>query len=172
MLEGTEAFIRRYTAHLESLMTPDNTILARLVAALKQVPLQPARSFYEAYVACNMTMGLSYSFEPGRIDNYLWPYYERDLAAGKTSPEEALTLLRAMFSDIDAGQGHPGVTHVTIGGTYPDGSPCYNALTEISIRAIAGLRTPNVTLRVRRDMPDYIWNAALENIKKGCSSRF
>ena len=169
VLDGTECFIRRYTAHLESLMTPDDTTLARLVAALKQVPLQPARNFYEAYIACSMTMGLSASFEPGRIDHYLWPFFEQDLEAGKTSPEEALTLLRALFADIDAGQGHPGVTHVTIGGTNADGTPSYNALTEICIRAIAGLRTPNVTLRVRRDMPDNIWNAALENIKNGCS---
>jgi len=169
VLEGTECFVRRYVAHLESLITPDDPILTRLIAALKQVPLQPARSFYEAYVACSMTMGLSASFEPGRIDHYLWPFYEQDLAVGKTSPEEALMLLRSLFADIDAGQGHPGVTHVTIGGTNADGTPSYNALTEISIRAIAGRRTPNVTLRVRKDMPDYIWNAALENIKNGCS---
>ena len=169
VLEGTECFVHRYVAHLESLLTSGSTILTRLIDALKQVPLGPARNFYEAYVACSMTMGLSASFEPGRIDNYLWPYYEKDLAEGRTSPEKAYELIRALFVDIHDGMGHPGVTHVTIGGTYPDGSPCYNALTEIAIRAIAGLRTPNVTLRVRRDMPDYIWNAALENIKNGGS---
>ena len=169
VLDGTETFIFRYITYLESLAADGDPTLTRLVKALKQVPLQPARSFYEAYVACSMAMGLSGSFEPGRIDNYLWPYYEKDLATGKTSPEEAYTLIRAMFADINNTIGHPGVTHVTIGGTNPDGSPCYNALTEIAIRAIAGIRTPNVTLRVRRDMPDFIWDAALENIKNGGS---
>lgn len=169
VLDGAETFVRRYVADLEARMTPGNEILGRLIQALRQVPLGPARNFYEAYVACSMTMGLSGCFEPGRIDHYLWPYYQQDLAMGKTSPEEALWLLRELFADIDASQGHPGVTHVTIGGTNADGSPCYNALTKLCIRAIAGHRTPNVTLRVRRDMPDDIWNAALENIKNGCS---
>lgn len=172
VLEGTEAFVRRYAASLENLLetyTGDCQPLRRLATALKQVPLLPARNFYEAAVASSMTMGLAGNFEPGRIDNYLWPYYEKDLAEGKTSPQEAYALIRAIFADIDTCCGHPGVTHVTIGGTNPDGSPNYNALTEISIRAIAGLRAPNVTLRVRRDMPDYIWDAALENIKNGFS---
>ena len=169
MLEGTETFIQRYVAYLESLATEDNAVLIRLVEALKQVPMKPARNFYEAYVACSTAMGLTYCFEPGRIDNYLWPYYEKDLAEGKITYDEAFRLIRAMFADIERGMGHPGVTHVTIGGTYPDGAPCYNELTEIAIRAIAGLRTPNVSLRVRKDMPDNLWNAALENIKNGCS---
>ena len=172
ILEGTETLVRRYTASLEALLetyTGDCRTLRRLVTALQQVPLLPARDFYEAVVACSMTMGLAANFEPGRIDNYLLPYYEKDLTQGKTSPQEAYTLIRAIFEDINNGIGHPGVTHVTIGGTNADGSPSYNALTEICIRAIAGLRTPNVTLRVRRDMPDYIWDAALENIKNGGS---
>lgn len=168
VLEGTEEFVRRYAAYLDCLESKTSD-LTRLAEALKQVPLKPARNFYEAFTCANMVMGLTWNFEPGRIDNYLWPYYEKDLAEGKISPEEAFRLIRAMFADINGAMGHPGVTHVTIGGTYPDGSPCYNALTEICIRAIAGLRTPNVTLRVRRDMPDDIWNAALENIKNGGS---
>ena len=172
VLEGTEAFVRRYTAKLEDMLSGysgDAATLSRLAEALRQDPLHPARSFYEAYVSCSMAMGLAGNFELGRLDCYLYPYYEKDLAQGKVTPQEAHRLIRAMFEDIDRGLGHPGVTHVTVGGSYPDGSPCYNALTEICIRAIAGLRTPNVTLRVRPDMPDFLWNAALENISKGCS---
>ena len=167
VIAGTECFIHRYTAYLESLITEENATLIRLVEALKQVPLKPARSFYEAYVSCNMVMGLTGHFEPGRIDNYLWPFYEKDLTDGKTSPEEAVSLIRTMFEDIDNATGHPGVTHVTIGGTNADGSSSYNDLTVLCIKAIAGLRCPNLTLRVRRDMPDEIWDAALENIKNG-----
>ena len=167
VIAGTECFIHRYTAYLESLITEENATLIRLVEALKQVPLGPARNFYEAYISCNMTMGITGCFEPGRIDNYLWPFYKKDLEEGKTSPEEAFSLIRTMFEDIDGAMGHPGVTHVTIGGTNADGSSSYNDLTVLCIKAIAGLRCPNVTLRVRRDMPDEIWDAALENIKNG-----
>lgn len=172
MVEGVETFLQRYLRHLEETLSSkdsDTAHLFRLMDALRKVPLEPASSFFEAWVSGCMAMSLSGNYEPGRLDAYLWPYYERDLAAGKTSPEEAYTLIRALFEDIDNSIGHPGVTHVTIGGTNPDGSACYNALTEICIRAIAGLRTPNVTLRVRKDMPDSIWNAALNNLGKGCS---
>ena len=172
VLAGTEDFVRRYLTYLEGLLPDYNgnkATLLRLVDALRQVPLKPARDFYEAYVATSMAMGLSACFEPGLIDRYLYPYYERDLAAGKITSEEAFLLIRAMFADIERFMGHPGVTHVTIGGTYADGSPCYNELTVLCIKAIAGLRTPNVTLRVRKDMPDEVWEAALDNISRGCS---
>lgn len=172
VLEGTECCVRRYGAYLEGLLSDyegDRETLRRLAEALKRVPLLPARNFYEAYVSCCMVMALAGNYEPGRLDCYLYPYYARDLAEGRISREEAFRLLQAMLVDINENVGHPGAVHVTIGGTYADGSPCYNDLTVLCIRAIAGLRTPNVTLRVRRDMPDEIWDAALENIGKGCT---
>lgn len=170
VLEGVTNYLSRYQKHLEQqlCLSPD-PLLHRVAEALKQVPMHPARSFFEAYVSAYMAMALAGNFEPGRMDHYLWPYYEADLSAGRTTPEEAFRLIRAMYEDIDASQGHPGVTHVTIGGTNADGSPCYNELTLLCIRAIAGLRTPNVTLRVRKDMPDDIWDAALQNLGHGCS---
>ena len=163
MLEGTEHFLRRYREKLAG--TPG---AERLAAALARVPMEPARSFYEAWVSCGMAMALSGCFEPGRIDQYLWPFYERDLAAGITSEAEAYALLRATFEDIDRGIGHPGVTHVTVGGTDKDGKNACNALTEQCILGIRGLRTPNVTLRVRKDMPRKLWDLYLENTAMGC----
>ena len=170
VLEGVTDYLRRYRAHLEQQLehTPDPW-LRRVAEALKQVPMNPARSFFEAYVSAYMAMALAGNFEPGRLDHYLWPWYQADLAAGKITSEEAFRLIRAMFEDIDAAQGHPGVTHVTIGGTNADGSPSYNELTLLCVRAIAGLRTPNVTLRVRKDMPEDLWAAALQNLGNGCS---
>ena len=170
VLAGVEDLLSRYLSQMEQQLakTPD-PCLQRLTEALKHVPLNPARSFYEAYVSAYMAMALAGNFEPGRMDHYLWPYYEADLAAGRITQEEAFGLIRTMFEDIDAAQGHPGVTHVTIGGTNADGTPCYNELTILCIRAIAGLRTPNVTLRVRKDMPDELWDAVLRNLGRGCS---
>ena len=172
VLEGTENFLRRHRAYLQDLLTDypgDRQALARLVEALEQVPLKPARNFYEAFVSCTMAMGLSGCGEPGRIDKYLYPYYAKDLKEGKVTPEEAYRLIRHLFVDLNTAIGHPGVTHTTLGGSYADGSACYNALTVICIQAIGGLRAPNVTLRVRQDMPEEVWAAALDNISKGYS---
>ena len=170
VLTGIEIYMHRYVAALEATAAAysgDKTELQRLIRTLKKVPLQPPESFYEAFTACCAVMFFSGCYEPGRIDDYLFPYFEKDLAAGKTSEAEAYTLIRSLLEDIDRNIGHPGVTHVTIGGTRADGSPVYNALTEITIRAIGGLRAPNVSLRVRPDMPQFIWDAFLYNIGKG-----
>ena len=170
VLTGIEVYMQHYVAALEETAAAypgDKTTLHRLIRTLKKVPLQPAESFYEAFTACCAVMFFSGCYEPGRIDDYLFPYYEKDLAAGKTSEAEAYALIRSLLEDIDRNVGHPGVTHVTIGGTRADGSPVYNALTEITVRAIGGLRAPNVSLRVRPDMPQTIWNAFLDIIGKG-----
>lgn len=170
MLDGYEDYIARFVADLEEKYenyTGDKETLGRLINALRKVPLQPAESFYEAYVSCSAGMYLSACFEPGRLDHYLYPYYEKDLAEGKTTPEEAYHLIRVLFEEMDSQCGHPGAWHVTIGGTNADGTASYNALTEICVRAISGLRQPNVTLRIRRDMPDALWKQLLENIAKG-----
>jgi len=170
VLAGIEIYMHRYVCSLEALepvFSGDRETLRRLIQTLKRVPLYPAESFYEAFVSCCAVMFFSGCYEPGRIDDYLSPYYERDFAAGKTSEEEAFAQIRSLLEDIERNTGHPGVTHVTIGGTRPDGSPAYNALTEIVIRAIGGLRAPNVSLRVRPDMPQKLWDAVLFNIGKG-----
>lgn len=170
VLAGIEIYMQRYVADLEALETAfsgDKTHLRHLIRTLKKVPLQPAKSFYEAFVSCCAVMFFSTCYEPGRIDHYLFPFYEKDLAAGKTSEEEAYALIRSLLEDIERNTSHPGVTHTTIGGTCADGSPAYNALTRIVIRAIGGLRAPNVSLRVRPDMPQEIWDAFLDNIGKG-----
>lgn len=170
VLAGIEGYLQRYIRkpeETEKNFSGDKHNLQRLLAALKKVPLQPAESFYEAFVSCSAVMFLSNCYEPGRIDDYLYPYYEKDRNAGKTSAQEACSLIRGMLEDIEKKLSHPAVTHATIGGSHANGSAAYNALTEIVIRAIGGLRTPNVSLRVRPDMPQYIWDAFLFNISKG-----
>ena len=170
VIDGIETYMQRFVAYLEEIegsFSGNRNMLSRLLAAVKRVPLYPAETFYEAFITCNAVMALTRCYETGRLDHMLYPYYEKDLAAGKTSLEDAYSLIRELLEDIDGRNGHPGTTHVTIGGSNADGSAAYNPLTEITIRAIGGLRSPNVTLRVRQDMPQSVWDACLYNIGKG-----
>ncbi|MGL4738222.1 MAG: pyruvate formate lyase family protein [Cellulosilyticaceae bacterium] len=169
VLEGMHYYVTCYTTQLEeaSGQNPADEDLKRLLEAVRHVPFAPARSFYEAFITMNALMFLSECYEPGRIDELLRPYYEADLACGKTSRDEAYRLIRALLEDIDKRIGHPGATHVTIGGTNLAGEGAYSELTQVVVEAIGGLRTPNVTLRVREDMPDELWTACLDNIGKG-----
>lgn len=163
VLIGIETFIDRYLTKLKTIENPDKN-LTRLIKALEVVPFNPPTTFYEAYIMMYVAMFLGESVEPGRIDQLLLPYYESDETVDR---DEALFLIREMFADIEKRMNHPGTTHVTIGGSYADGSPVYNELTELCVIAIGGLRAPNVSLCMREDMPQSLWDLVISNLSKG-----
>jgi len=138
----------------------------RLTAALEHMLVRPARSFYEALAAVHFVTYLGCG-EPGRLDQYLYPFYVRDRELGVLSDEVALELLDEHFATMDDFVGSPGAWHLAIGGTNADGQPGYNELTAMCLTLNRKYRQPNTSLRVRRDMPDEIWEIALDNLGAG-----
>ncbi|HIE28655.1 TPA: hypothetical protein EYP66_15355 [Candidatus Poribacteria bacterium] len=136
----------------------------RLVAAYEQVPFQPARDFFEALVAYNFVYYLDDCDNPGRVDLELFPYYERDLEAKHITHDEAVDLIHCLWENTDANSGWSA----GIGGTAPTGEPAYNDLTVACLEAAHKIRRPNLQLHVRRDMPQEVWDAALDAIATGC----
>jgi len=130
----------------------------RLIAALARVPFQPARSFYEAMVAHNFVYYLDDCDNPGRLDAVLWPYY-------KIAPDraEAIAILSEFSNNVSTNNGWS----TAIGGSYADGTPAYQAMTEIVLAATHGRYRPTLELRVRPDMPDALWNAAFDSLASG-----
>lgn len=136
----------------------------RLISAYERVPFQPARSFFEAVVAYNFTYYLDNCDNLGRVDQELFPYYERDVAAGHITYAEAVELIRYLWENVDANSGWS----VGIGGTSSTGESAYNPLTIACLEAARSIRRPNLQLHVRRDMPQIVWDAALDTIATGC----
>ncbi|MEW6756301.1 MAG: pyruvate formate lyase family protein, partial [Candidatus Latescibacterota bacterium] len=136
----------------------------RLLAALERVPLAPARSFYEALVCTNWIFYLDGCDSLGRIDQELGPYYERDVTSGRLDAEEGRRLVRLLWENVDANSGW----NAAIGGSTAEGGPAYNALTRVCLQAARRIRRPNLALRVRRDMPDLVWDEVLETLASGC----
>lgn len=163
MIDATIDYNKRYLCYLQSIKNPDFK-LQRLIKALKNVPYKPAANFYEACISIGAGMFFSDCYEPGRMDLFLTPFYEND---DSITRDEALYLIRQIFEDIEQRMNHPGTVHVTIGGSLVDGSASYSEVTELCIIAIGGLRAPNVSLRVRDDMPQLLWDAFLENMSHG-----
>ncbi len=130
----------------------------RLIAALSHVPFKPARSFYEAMVAQNFTFYLDNCDNPGRLDAVLWPYYQ-------SNPDRnaAISLLSEFADNVSINNGWS----TAIGGSYADGSPAYQALTEIVLAATHGRFRPTLELRTRPDMPDSLWEAAFDSLASG-----
>ena len=167
VLVGIECWHGRVLEFLRAVQLDDPVAEARrerLVAACEQVPFGPARNFFEALVAYNFVFYLDDCDNPGRVDLELFPYYERDLEAGDTTHAEAVTLIRCLWENCDANGGWS----TGIGGTDSAGEPAFNDLTVVCLEAARHIRRPNLQLHVGQDMPEPVWDAALDTIATGC----
>ena len=76
--------------------------LDELAGVLARVPAYGARTFREALQSLRilhyaMWCEGDYHNTLGRFDQYMWPYLEGDLCAGRETPESAFELLEAFF---------------------------------------------------------------------------
>jgi pyruvate-formate lyase len=135
---------------------------ADVAEILEHVPAQPPRTFHEALQAlrlCQAVVWLSghYHVGLGRFDQYLWPYLQADLEAGRLTPEGAEDLLAEFFialnkdSDLYPGvqQGDNGQT-LTLGGVTCAGDDAVNDLTRLVLRVSrdVALIDPKINLRM------------------------
>ena len=112
----------------------------------------------------------------GRIDQYLYPYYDADIWAGRLTDDEALDWLEEFFiacnrdSDLYIGvqQGDNGQS-VMLGGVTRDGKPAFNALSRLCLKACGELKLvdPKINLRVDRTTPLAVYEAGTELTAKG-----
>ena len=161
-LEGFSRFIRRHAALATS---PD----AR--ERMEWISRQPPRTFHEAIQLVWLTQlafasGWRYANALGRIDQYLWRFYEADLAAGRLDHEGAMDLLCSLWARVhELGE----VTNICVGGLRPDGQDGTNALSYLCIEATRLVKSPhtNLSARFHDDTPDDFHRAAFECIRTG-----
>ena len=155
--------------------------LNELADVLDRVPANPAGTFREALQSLRilhfaMWCEGDYHNTLGRFDQYMMPYLESDLAAGRETRESAFELLEAFFlscnrdSDLYPGmqQGDNGQS-IVLGGMTPDGRDGYNLLSEMCLEACGELRLidPKINLRVNRNTPLEIYEKGTELTKLG-----
>ena len=112
----------------------------------------------------------------GRIDQYLYPYYQADLASGRLTEAHALEWLEEFFiacnrdSDLYIGvqQGDNGQS-VMLGGVTRDGRDAFNDLSRLCLKACGELKLvdPKINLRVSKSTPLEIYEAGTELTAKG-----
>ena len=155
--------------------------LADIAEALERVPRLGARTFREALQSLRvlhyaMWCEGEYHCGLGRIDQYLLPYFEADLAAGRLDRDGALELLEEFFvacnrdSDLYIGvqQGDNGQS-VMLGGVTRDGRPAFNGLSRLCLEACGELRLvdPKINLRVDKSTPIEIFRLGTQLTAKG-----
>ena len=155
--------------------------LDEIAATLAQVPRKGARTFHEALQSLRilhyaMWCEGEYHCGLGRIDQYLHPYYEADIKAGRLTDETALEELEEFFiacnrdSDLYIGvqQGDNGQS-VMLGGVTRDGKPAFNDLSRLCLKACGELKLVDqkIYLRVDSMMPPEIYEPGTELTAKG-----
>ena len=188
-LEGVKRYAARFAALAEEAARaePDATRrdeLRELARICRHVPAAPARTFREAMQSlwfAVLVLLPSGVLSFGRFDQYLQPYYEADLKAGRITEQEALELiewLRIKDSQIviTAGRTHRskygGLAkwhNCVIGGQTPDGQDATTSLSYLVLRAARECPAPHptLTMRLHRGTPDALLEAALHLIATG-----
>ncbi len=163
--------------------------LLRMAANAERVPGEPARDFWEACQSQWFTQMFSRieqktgtTISNGRMDQYFYPFYKKDLEEGKITPKEATELMECMwvgmaeFIDMyispTGGAFNEGYAHweaVTVGGQTPDGRDASNDLTYLILKSKREfpLHYPDLAARIHSRAPErYLWDVA-ETIKDG-----
>lgn len=146
--------------HIEACRAAGNFELAE---RMKKVPRYPCGTFREAVQAFFMQHIVVMKENPfggngpGRLDYYLWPYLERDIAAGRCTLHEAREIIDELFLRIDERlYGMDSwVEAIVVGGTHPNGCSAVNPLTYIMVESIMDLDVthPSVYVRLPENPP-------------------
>ncbi|MCA1948734.1 MAG: formate C-acetyltransferase/glycerol dehydratase family glycyl radical enzyme, partial [Armatimonadetes bacterium] len=122
------------------------------------------------------------SFNPGRLDQHLWPFYERGLAEGTLTEEQARELLQAFWVKFNNQPAPPkvGVTAqesgtytdfclINVGGVKPDGSDAVNPMTYLILDVIEEMRLlqPSSMVQISKKTPDRYIDRALRIVRTG-----
>ncbi|MEG6523806.1 (2S)-3-sulfopropanediol dehydratase [Desulfotomaculum sp. 1211_IL3151] len=163
--------------------------LLEIAEICQWVPENPARNFREAVQSQWFTQMFSRIEQKtgtiisnGRMDQYFYPYYKKDLEEGHITEEKAVELLECMwvamaqFIDLyvspTGGAFNEGYAHweaVTIGGQMPDGRDATNELTYLFLKSKQEfpLNYPDLAARIHARSPErYLHEVAL-TIKEG-----
>lgn len=153
--------------------------LEKLGMALKKVPYYPAVSFYEAV----LTVYMCFSFVPdslGLLDRYLYPFYEKNLADGTLTREQAGAYLQELFlmlqSRYKPDEGHfyrGGESHFAIGGYLANGEDGFNDLSKLIVESLIELPTymPQISLRWTEKTPEEVFYFMMDCERKDKNKR-
>ncbi|MHB9091636.1 MAG: pyruvate formate lyase family protein, partial [Chloroflexota bacterium] len=189
--DGVIAYAERCGEEAERLAREENdsprkSELLEIARICHKVPAEPAATFWEALQALHILRSATAMVEGGnshsvgRLDQWLLPYLEQDLASGRISLKQAQELLECLFlkwnetrdlilngSSVAPGKGNND--KINLGGMDVYGNDTTNRLSYMLLEAHAHvhLNDPNLALRVHVGTPDDLLLRALEVLRLG-----
>lgn len=140
--------------------------LKKIAQMCEWVPANPARTFWEAlqsYWLVHLIIQIEsngHSISFGRFDQYLYPFYKKDIDERKITRDEALELTECFWIKSNEiiklrpwcctrwFSGYPMYQALTIGGQAPDGRDSTNELSYLCLEATAEVKLPQPTVVV------------------------
>ncbi|ONI37566.1 glycyl radical enzyme [Candidatus Epulonipiscium fishelsonii] len=190
--EGVITYANRHAklAREEAERCQDETRKQELLQIAKNcenVPANGATNFYEACQSFWFVQQLiqiessGHSISPGRFDQYMYPYYEKDIKEGKITRAFAQELIDSLWvklndltkcRDLGGAEGFAGYgafQNLIVGGQTPDGVDATNDLSFMCIQASHNvfLPQPSLSMRVWNGTPDDLMVAASGLTKTG-----
>ena len=192
VMEGTSRFMLRYSEYMENLAEaePDaekRAGIMQVAGNCKHLANRPPKTFHEAvqslwflFVILHMESNAS-SFSPGRMDDFLWEYYDADRKAGRLSQQGALEIIESLwlkFNEIVYMRnahsakffaGFPIGFNIAVGGQDENGEDFVNELSFLLLKAQEhlGLPQPNLSVRLHEHTSDALLRQAIRVVSKG-----
>lgn len=192
--DGIMILGRRYAAYARELAEkePDparKTELLQIAANCDVVPAQKPQTFWQAiqmywFVHLGVTTELNPwdAYSPGRLDQHLRPFYERDTEAGALDDERALELLECLWVKFNNQPAPPkvGITlkesstytdfaNINTGGITPDGEDGVNPVSYLILDCMDEMQLlqPSSNVQISRKNPRAFLKRACEISRKG-----
>lgn len=150
--------------------------LLQIAQNCRRVPAKGARTFYEAcqsfwFVQQLIQMESSgHSISPGRFDQYMYPYYQKDIEEGRITREQAQELIDCIWvklndlnkcRDAESAKGFAGYSlfqNLIVGGQNAEGIDVTNDLSFMCIEASFHVFLPMPSLSIR------VWNGSPQDL--------
>jgi formate C-acetyltransferase len=187
-------FAERHAEKAEEMARSENDTqrraeLLKIADVCRHVPAHAPRNFREALQAYWFThlsviteLNTWDAFNPGHLDQHLYPFYQRDLDSGELTREQARELLQCFWVKFNNQPAPPkvGVTaaesgtytdfcNINTGGLRPDGSCGVNELSYLVLEVIDEMRLlqPSSNLQLSKKNPDRFLKRGLEIVRQG-----
>lgn len=191
-IKAFSSFITRYSILAEEMAAREKDSYRRqelehISLNCRHISGNPPQTFYQAlqltwFVQLVLQIESNgHSVSLGRLDQYLWPFYDRDLKEGTINEEFASELLENTWikllsvnkirpwSHTRFSAGGPLYQNVTIGGQTADGTDAVNGLSWLILGSVARMRLtqPNLSVRFHRNINEDFLGECIRVISLG-----
>lgn len=192
VLEAVRNFANRYSVLAKDLAEKEinqerKIELLEISRICSKVPYEPAETFQEAVQSVWFIQLIlqiesnGHSLSYGRFDQYMYPYYDRDIKNGTIKESEALELLTCLWiktltinkvrsqAHTLSSAGSPMYQNVTIAGQTTDKKDAVNDLSFLVLKSVAQTRLtqPNLTVRYHKNINKLFLDECVEVMRLG-----